>query len=539
MTICAADEGGGMEINMENDILREFENTGYSEKSLKPDKLTLFGVLKEFYLELEEKNGFISGIMLRAWGNDTRNSHLRDYLDTLLPYVDANKAIGDFTKEDLEEALERIRNIKAEKEIGNKEPYEESTMRRFEYLFRLLFLYGNKRMGVCDDILQYTHFASADSSEDSKSSVKPKPKLRKSLDAYEEIFLFHKLFVDYNQKDGRIPALGIMYFTGLRNSEAAGITFGDFRSFTSQPDAHYMVMRQSTERGTNKLKPGGKTGNAPRKLPIPALFYHYIKKRRDYVENLIAQGEIQPFDGQEIKCLDDMPVACLGKNLNIRCSTQDIINIANKCFEEIGLDMKLLEDLDNVLYRNRYNLGDVEERDASAYLLRRNLATHLHNIQFSEAEIQYYLGHKVEVPYESRANFNNEEKLLRIYEKIERLPICLLMGPRILPDIYHEDSEKIIFSSEQGTVTISNTSHQRILIQKTKKSSTTKVYVQANEPNDELQVKFSHQSPSLKYHIISLPVKTEFSHTVNIEQAVLATYQKAFDLFERRQKRSV
>ncbi|NLN91689.1 MAG: site-specific integrase, partial [Candidatus Hydrogenedens sp.] len=476
---------------MENNILSTFDNTGYSEHSLKPGQPSMFGVLKRFYHELEEKSGFIPQIMIRSWGEKTKADYLRDYLDTLLPHVDGHKAMADFTKEELEEALDQIRNIKAAKNIGNLKPYEDSTMRGFEYLFRILFSYGNKCMKVCDDILEYSHFASPENDTESGASTKAAPKLRKSLDAYEEIALFHKLFADFDQQDGRMLALCLMFFTGLRNSEAAGINFGDFRSFTACPDAYYMVMRQSTERGTNKLKPGGKTDNAPRKLPIPRLLYHFIKQRRDYIKSLIDQGKIHPFDGQEIKTLDDMPVACRGENLNIRCSTQDVTNIANQCFKEIGLDMKMLVELDVMLYRNRYNLGDVEEKDATAYLLRRNLGTHLHNIQFSQAEVQYYLGHEVEMPYESRANFNNEEKLLRMYEKIEQLPICLSVGPRLLPEFYGPAVETL--PHDQGELTITNATQSRILIPKSAISSTTKLTIHAIEPGDDIHVKVHAQ----------------------------------------------
>lgn len=521
---------------METNILSTFENTGYSEQSLKPGQPSMFGVLKHFYQELEEKSGFIPQIMIRSWGEGTKASYLRDYLDTLLPHVDGHKSINDFTKEELEKALDQIRNIKATKNIGNLKPYEESTMRRFEYLFRILFLYGSKCMKVCDDILEYSHFASPENDTESGASIRVTPKLRKSLDAYEEIALFHKLFIDFDQQDGRMLALGIMFFTGLRNSEAAGINFGDFRSFTTSPDAYYMVMRQTTQRGTNKLKPGGKTGNAPRKLPIPRLFYHFIEQRRAYIKALIDQGMIHPFDGQKIKSLDDMPVACRGENLNIRCSTQDIINIANQCFEEIGLDMKMLVELDGLLYRNRYSLGDVEEKDATAYLLRRNLGTHLHNMQFSQAEIQYYLGHEIEIPYESRANFNNEEKLLKMYEKIEKLPICLIMGPRIIPDFYCSPSENL--PHDHGELTITNATQSRILVPKPTMRSTARAIIHAIEPGDEVHVKIRTQNPPLRYQVLSLPGKEAFTHTVNIMPAVLATYHKALDLFDKRCARS-
>lgn len=64
-------------------------------------------------------------------------------------------------------------------------------------------------------------------------------------------------------------------------------------------------------------------------------------------------------------------------------------------------------------------LIDIEEADVTTYLFRRNMATHLFNLDFTNAERQYFMGHKIEDPLIIRRDFNDEDTLYCVSKTIK------------------------------------------------------------------------------------------------------------------------
>ena len=81
---------------------------------------------------------------------------------------------------------------------------------------------------------------------------------------------------------------------------------------------------------------------------------------------------------EEDICMDELPVVCKGYysvdgNYKKRATAQDITDTAKTLFAEIGMEPRQLAYLENELAQN--NLAQiVNEKDATAYLLRRNYA---------------------------------------------------------------------------------------------------------------------------------------------------------------------
>lgn len=71
--------------------------------------------------------------------------------------------------------------------------------------------------------------------------------------------------------------------------------------------------------------------------------------------------------------------------------------------------------------RNPAFLADgFREKDATAYILRRNFGTKLYHLGLTEAEIQYVIGHEISEKNEELAYFRNEEKLYPICKKMKK-----------------------------------------------------------------------------------------------------------------------
>ena len=130
---------------------------------------------------------------------------------------------------------------------------------------------------------------------------------------------------------------------------------------------------------------------------------------------------------EEDICVDELPVVCKGYysvdgNYQKRATAQDITDTAKTLFAEIGMEPRQLAYLENELAQN--NLAQiVNEKDATAYLLRRNYATHLSILGLSVAEIQYLIGHDVEDAYEVRNEFVDDDRLHQMAEKLRKRPL--------------------------------------------------------------------------------------------------------------------
>ena len=60
------------------------------------------------------------------------------------------------------------------------------------------------------------------------------------------------------------------------------------------------------------------------------------------------------------------------------------------------------------------------EKEPTAYLLRRNFGTRMYQLGLTDPEIQYVIGHDIEMETVTRAAYRNEEKLYPIYLKMRR-----------------------------------------------------------------------------------------------------------------------
>ncbi len=139
----------------------------------------------------------------------------------------------------------------------------------------------------------------------------------------------------------------------------------------------------------------------------------------------------------------------------------------------------------------------LKEKDATAYLLRRNYATHLQILGFTTAEMQYLIGHDVEDAYESRNEFVNEERLYAMYQKLLHRPL--------VNDI--SVNEEIQISVDPDIMC--------------------KVRIVANEPSEPVYVKLS--IPDDSKEMIETRVFTEGRSMQKSRQVnILKDYQKAY-----------
>jgi integrase len=225
--------------------------------------------------------------------------------------------------------------------------------------------------------------------------------IKKSFDFHEEKKIAKLLFEDV-QCTGEKIGLLLMYCLGLRNAESCAVKFGDFHIINTQTGDMNLYIYESVVIDSNELKVGGKTKNMARILPVPSRLSDFICKRKEYVKSILGENEN----------IDSMPLVCSRDNLCKRSKSDNLTAEAHILFKKIGIDEDVLRCIDKDMEN-----GDVgivlNEKSPTAYLFRRNFATHLHILGLDDAEIRKICGLSHPVRLVIAVGYASEDDKLR------------------------------------------------------------------------------------------------------------------------------
>ena len=129
--------------------------------------------------------------------------------------------------------------------------------------------------------------------------------------------------------------------------------------------------------------------------------------------------------------------------------------------------------LHKILLSTEFRDTKLEERNPTAYLLRRNVATRQYTLGFEWENIQYWIAHSIESVMVKRNFFADEERLYEIGKAYERHPLF-----EILSDMLGEDAKRIppeYCVLEEGATYL--------------------VDIEANEPNTPIHVTVTSDKP--------------------------------------------
>ena len=389
------------------------------------------------------------------WNKRTRHDNELIYNNKILPALkDHNeKSIREYTKEDYEKAIDSIKENGFE-DNGIRYPYAEATIKKFERLIYYV-VFQAAQCGYCDNVLWGSRFELEMPSI--KDEIEDRTVLKKSLTPAQEKAILSQL-LDYRQEGSKF-ALLFMFGDGFRNAEACGTNFGDVKSLIAHQECKVMWIYKTTQIDSNKLQSSGKTFNTGRIVPLPELIVDLIDKRRQYVSDCLEKLGVDGID------IDTLPICSVASEFRnnaedflTRCKADDVTNMAHIVFENAGINPKQIAYLDAELAENGVAII-LREKEPTAYLLRRNFATHLHVLGLELSEIQYLMGHSIDDVYESRNDYVDDERIYGMYLKLKNRP--LLNTTETIP------GEFVYKSDERETI---------------------KVYVIANEPGDAIKV---------------------------------------------------
>lgn len=465
------------------------------------DQYTFYGVLSEFYDQI-------------FWNcnSDTRSSYNSEYNRLILPDL-GNRILSMCEQADFEDVIQKTID----------QGYRPATIQHFRYLIRTVIRCAVKQ-GICEDILFGSIFSLPVNEDDEVVRDKEFVRNRKSLKIQEEVRLFQELMINPEQK-GELMGLALMYTLGLRNNEACGMKFGAIRPMESHPEHYCAWIYETTIGDTNQLKGSGKTSNAPRILPIPAKLLELLQNRKSYLQRLIDAGIVRLQSKKDQQTVDDLPIACQGADYTEHCSSRHLTTAGRLLLRAIQVNEHEVSYIDRDLQNEERMIEmGVTEKDPTAYLLRRNLGTHLYILGLTESEIQYFMGHDIEDSNVIRNDFTNEERLYLILQKLSNRPL--------FNDTYPHQ-EEIILSDDNPTIHRSNVPAVQLKVT-SEQNAAMLLQVMTAEPGDMISVCIKpKEETSTEGTVMLLPVNTQdVSRTVN----VISQYQQAYRLPARREE---
>lgn len=348
----------------------------------------------------------------RPWNAETtRKQYINDYRKRLLPHLYSYTPLCDYKQEDVLRALRTLQR---------DYNYSDEVMDHYRNLFWRVY-----EVAVKNDIIEdRLHWREAHITGGPGVKVPPKKLLsaqKRTFGMNEEMkFLKWVKSLSPEEIQGELMGLLLMYNMPLRNSEACALNFDDVHNVTEENIPTIYVFK-STERDSNKLKAGGKTSNMMRILPLLDIVYEEIKLRRDYIQRKLDEGQFNLPDGYS--SIDELPIACRGKNFCERCSTRDLTNYANEIFSMLEIGKEAINEAIGDLYAK----SGIEEDSPTAYLFRKNALNHIWCLGFTRDEMEYCMGHAMSSDGVKRSDFFNDDNIKKLYNKQRNHPAnCVL-----------------------------------------------------------------------------------------------------------------
>ena len=361
------------------------------------------------------------------WQDKTKTAYQANYKKLGLHLN--NKPFLDYSLDDFENALTAI------KEEGYltdnqtvKHSYSEDTIKTFNSNLRSLYKYL-VFIGACKSSLFWgTKEGINQEWKEEDRYICENVKLQKSLKPLAEKSIFKAAMVNPEQ-DGEYFGVALMFGLGLRNAEACGARFADIVKMSGQDD--FYALRVTNTVQNNQLQTGGKTKNAFRLIPIPDTLKELLDKRKEFILN----SDLYAGYCEENKSFDinSLTIACRENDFKSICTTPDLSRAGKDLLGKAKVEEDILKFIDDFLCKDDDNV----EKEATAYLFRRNFATMLQILDLTQNEIEYIMGHKIESNIESRNYYSNYDKLYPIKLKMDNRP---LFSTRYTSDIVKDVS---------------------------------------------------------------------------------------------------
>lgn len=347
-------------------------------------KLTLAGAIHRYWPQIS-----------RNWFADrTIAGNISDYERRILSEADPLKAMGEYTSGDFDEII---------KTLETAGDYKEGTTNHYRHLINL----------IIESCLEANEDIDTSLIDEDNSEKAAKEGLVRSLTENEEKMMFEWVeSLDPETVTGPEIGVAVMFILGVRNHEAAGMTFGSMY-YDNNYKAYMMRVIMTTKGKTRRTKSKTKTSNGHRAIPILfEVLVNLIEGRKKFI---MAECGLAETD------LYMMPLCCSPYNPKQHCTYEEINQAAKQIFRLLGINGNKW----SLLLSEEDAAGIIaEEKDPTAYLLRRNAATRYYSLWLTEAEIHYIMGHEIDATGTIRSDYTNSRLMKPIIDKIGKHKHC-------------------------------------------------------------------------------------------------------------------
>lgn len=378
-------------------------------------------------------NNFDNICKWKGWNTNTQKKYEAIYNHYILPIINLNKPIEDFDNIDFLMFCNHVFE-------DNYSDFSSGYIEQIVYLFGCVYEYGVYH-GEFEDNLFISQIDDVMGSLEDSKVIKKREKLAvtRSFTVRSQILI--TLWI--KAKDPLVCShfeLGfiIMFFAGMRVNESCGLVFGNVKMICDGSVPSIIVAR-STKIKSREHKPGSKTKNADRIIPIPGFLFEFIQKRREkYLNAGFSDDEIDLIPvisddkGTGISAVElSSYIRILFRNFKIGSGKKKEEIFSSEQFASLIIDL-------NQQRKNTADSNYLGEKDLTAYVLRRNFATMNSSIGLSDQEVQYIMGHEVEG--DVRSFYLNDDQLSIIAEKMSHNPLYSFWSAE--PLNYHESERK-------------------------------------------------------------------------------------------------
>ena len=470
-------------------------------------ELTMSGVIAKYW-----------DCLAKRWNEETQRTYLKEYIQLILPHF-SDYPLAYYDGIDcFDDAIEIIRKNGTRRSQNSDEirEYSDATLRHLRYLMRRVSAVADE-MGVCPDALWGTEYVDNESTDPEKVIERERTGIPKSASPEFELELAERIFTDPLQ-EGQYCGLLNMFAFGTRNKEAAALTFGSIKEIPGHPGKHVVAIYMSTIGDTPSTALGGKTDNMFRYVAVPKRVYDFFMKRKAYIEKEVSAGRIDI----GTLTIDQLPLACNGRNWTVHCTSNRITLTGKSVFRNIGISEAQVRYLMSEAEMSGELAVWGDEKDPTAYMLRRNYATHAADVGCKIGEIEYSVGHKISDGRFKRADFVNPDVLASLYDKMARRPI--VSDIRFDPEVI-EINENVVIEDVPHVLAKVPCNGQRL-----------RVVIRKNENHDQGVVKISAEEGCGE--IVGTSKQSVVPFRTLDEVNVLYDYWKSYSrAIEKRQER--
>lgn len=184
--------------------------------------------------------------------------------------------------------------------------------------------------------------------------------------------------------------------------------------------------------------------------------------------------------------------------------------------------------LDDMLFRQTYEIAGVVEKDPTAYALRSNAATEMHAIGLTEQEIQYCIGHAIDNEYTDRRDFTNEDMLIPIAKKLKFRPIVRAMKRfRNLSELDIVHKFVLQLDTAQHKTEFGNEEFIEIVVPAMENDAEVLLDLTALEPQDAIEISITASQGEAAVELYQRQQKPDYvGRTVNCRSSYYRVYNK-------------